>query len=376
MIKRVEKLMRCLAFFSFLSIQGMQDAQVLPSAAVKSLSFMTHEDFQKLILQQPSTRFSPLEPWLKQFMSDFLERSFNNEAIKILRERGAVLETKSLNREMLLSEAIQCDCREAVKFLLMAGVDKNKTNLLGETPLYQAVQCGHNSIVIMLLDAGVDKNRATLSGETPLYCAAGRDDATLVKLLADAGADKDAPDNAGITPLLRAILNGHDRVVSALLEAGANKEGPDGRGITPLTRAVLDGHAQIAQILISRGAYTKKIRPLTGATLLMIAAQKGYGDIVKLLLEAGLEMDTADSRGMTALYHAVVQGHVNAVSELLQHARVKINQALLPSGETPLLVAAEHDQAAIVNLLVSLGAEKYPLQWDNSTIYGGSKRSS
>ena len=68
----------------------------------------------------------------------------------------------------------------------------------------------------------------------------------------------------------------------------------------------------------------------TGATLLMIAAQKGYGDIVKLLLEAGLEMDTADSRGMTALYRCYGPWPcLPLVSELLQHARAKMNLAII-----------------------------------------------
>ena len=83
------------SIFSFLSMRGLQNAQVLPSAAVKSQKYLTRDDFQKLIFGSQATRFSSLkQPLLKkqpllQFMSDFLERSFTAEAIKILRESGA-----------------------------------------------------------------------------------------------------------------------------------------------------------------------------------------------------------------------------------------------------------------------------------------------
>lgn len=52
---------------------------------------------------------------------------------------------------------------------------------------------------------------------------------------------------------------------------------------------------------------------------LHIAAQKGYGDIVRLLLEHNADCNEKDSDGATPLAHAIRGGHEAAVRLLLSH---------------------------------------------------------
>ena len=55
-----------------------------------------------------------------------------------------------------------------------------------------------------------------------------------------------------------------------------------------------------------------------GATALILAAQSGHVEVVRLLLEAGADKDVADDDGATALMEAAYRGHVEVVRLLLE----------------------------------------------------------
>ena len=54
-----------------------------------------------------------------------------------------------------------------------------------------------------------------------------------------------------------------------------------------------------------------------GNTLLIIAAEKGYPDIAKVLLDKGAEVDRRDTEDFTALYIASAYGYIDTVRVLL-----------------------------------------------------------
>ena len=56
-----------------------------------------------------------------------------------------------------------------------------------------------------------------------------------------------------------------------------------------------------------------------GQTALMLAVSHGRLDMVKMLLEAGADINTQDDDGSTALMCACEHGHVDIVKVLLAH---------------------------------------------------------
>jgi len=58
--------------------------------------------------------------------------------------------------------------------------------------------------------------------------------------------------------------------------------------------------------------------PNSGTTALMFASASGHEGAVRLLLEAGAEVDLKNNSGATALMHASVQGHDGAMRVLLE----------------------------------------------------------
>ena len=124
----------------------------------------------------------------------------------------------------------------------------------------------------------------------------------------------------GQTPLERAMLDNHDRVVELLLSHGAD--------IPPLHLALyckdeakakeLAGHGASVESLIEAGANVN-VRTVNGTTPLMVAAAKGYSDIVRVLLDHGARHDVRKSDGTTALSIAE-KGGFTRTAELIRRA--------------------------------------------------------
>ncbi len=91
-----------------------------------------------------------------------------------------------------------------------------------------------------------------------------------------------------------------------------------------------------------------------GVTGLMIAADRGYDEIIKKLLEAGAEINAQDYGGMTALMTAACGGKASCVKVLLEKGSdVRI---LANDGSSALMYAVLSGQPEVVKLLLDAGA--------------------
>jgi ankyrin repeat protein len=68
-----------------------------------------------------------------------------------------------------------------------------------------------------------------------------------------------------------------------------------------------NGNRKIAELLLANKEADVKYTDEKGRTALHYAAHRGYLDIVKLLVEAGAEIDYEDQDGDTPLFFACLQ---------------------------------------------------------------------
>lgn len=126
--------------------------------------------------------------------------------------------------------------------------------------------------------------------------------------------------------------------------------------MTALMQAINKNNLSTVEQLIQNGADVNELDRNQDAPL-VIAAYKGYNEIVKLLLEAGADVRAVDP-GMkaTALHAAAYAGRTEAAKLLIEY-HIDINKQGPYNGYTALHDAIWQDNVEIVKLLLEANAD-------------------
>jgi len=228
---------------------------------------------------------------------------------------------------------------------------------------YKAIRANDLARLKSLM-AGGDVNVKDRHGATPLMYAAAVGSPDAVKLLLAAGADARVKNAFDATPLLWGATNLEK--VRLLVEAGADVNARSKQAMTPLlVAASTAGSIAIARFLIAHGADLKTGEG--GATPLLSAARANDFDLVRLLVEKGVDVNAATAKGDTPLQFAAGAGNLAMVKLLLAKGadvNAATNEALKvrkgPIGLnhlTPLLYASPYGTPELVKTLIDAGAK-------------------
>jgi cytohesin len=236
-----------------------------------------------------------------------------------------------------LLEAAQ-DMRPAsVLALLAEGADPDARAADGSTAMLYAAHVGNFETVQALLNAGGDPNLANRYGVAPMHEAALRADARMLRILVDNGADVDIAMAEGETPLMLASRTSGVAAVRYLIERGANVNVVEQwQGQTPLMYAAAHDRGQVADLLIDAGAeidartpvntlperlpavrYFVEI-PVAGFTPVIFAARHGSLSALRVLIEAGADLDATTPEGFSPIVVALDNLHFDAAKMLVE----------------------------------------------------------
>ena len=198
-----------------------------------------------------------------------------------------------------------------VQTCLASGMNVRIRDHNGWTPLHFAARYGSVKTVITLLEAGADVNVGS-SNLVQNPCLDGH--------LAEVG-----------TPLHLAVQYSAVETVAALIAAGADIEARNRQGDTPLRWAAASREMTKVRMLIDAGADPNTRNNLCcngcGGTVLGTAVRTGSIDMVRLLIEAGVNVNGSWGNASSALA-AVFNDDVAPV-------RVEMMQLLLAAGANP-----------------------------------------
>jgi ankyrin repeat protein len=127
---------------------------------------------------------------------------------------------------------------------------------------------------------------------------------------------------------------------------------------TPLLQAVLAGERVAVQRVIASGADVNAANRY-GVTPLVLAAQRGRGDLIELLLKAGASVKTAEAKlpeGQTLVMHAARTGDIASLKALIA-AGSNVNARETRTGTTAAIWAASGNRANAIRVLAEAGAE-------------------
>jgi len=238
-----------------------------------------------------------------------------------------------------------------------------------------AAKKGDAEAVKSLIAKGANVNARTNYGATALHFAADRGHLEVIKLLVEAGADVNAKDDFyKMPPLSMAMMRKHKDVIAylqqaALAKASAKEAAPQpaaspaspapaqpaapAKPADPalndeLLNAAKKGDAAAVKSLLAKSADVNA-KTRYNQTPLMLAAMQGHIGIVKILIEAGADLNVTDTfyKSVTALSAAADRGHAEIVKLLLEKGA--------KSKETALYVGAQEGRASVVKAALDLG---------------------
>ena len=311
-----------------------------------------------------------------------------------------------------VADAAQRGDIEAVRSLLKDGADVNAAQGDGMTALHWAAEHGNIELCDMLIYAGANVDAVTRIGDyTPLHLASAAGQDGPVSRLLNANATVNAVTSTGsVSSLHLGAASGNAEVVTLLLDHGAVIDAREGaRGQTPLMFAAASNRVATLQTLLAHGAdpaFTTAVidvparqradRAAAQRRNKVLAAFKDEEDekentsartpspdevqaavLAARELEANAtDKEVADSTdyeerqpealsfadlvgkqgGLTALLHAVREGHRGATFALLD-AGADINQVSAGDHTSPLVLAMINGHFDLALELVDRGAD-------------------
>jgi ankyrin repeat protein len=295
--------------------------------------------------------------------------------------------------------------------VLMIATGASLTAAPADTAVLDAARAANWSSVRSLVSKGLQReaiNATDADGTTALHWAVRADEVEMGSLLIRSGADANAENRLGVTPLYLAAVNGNASMIQKLLAAGAKADQVDrGTGESILMVAIRAASTESVRALLSSNANPANpniAEPQLRLTPLMLAAESGYVDIVRALLERGADIKAHTRTGatpapklpcvdragcgshgvgiirgglpeqgirapipgaMTALMYAAREGHVD-VAKLLIEAGSNVNE-VDKNDIGPLLMAIGNNHIDMARFLIDRGANINAVDWYGRT---------
>ncbi|MCH7750358.1 MAG: ankyrin repeat domain-containing protein [Acidobacteria bacterium] len=292
-------------------------------------------------------------------------RAGDVDAVRALLQQGTDVNGAHGDGMSALHWAAQRGDRQMAEILVYAGAKVTAVTRIGQyTPLHVASTAGNAALIELLLESGSDVAAPTTpSGVTPLHLAAASGSGEAVATLIDHGADVDALESAwGQTPLLFAAARDRVDVIRTLLEHGADPA-ITSKTVDLVTEGQLVGAARERQRRVLTAFETDLANGATPtasqvqAAVLAGRARYLSGEVPEREEDADARPPTIKTKGgLTALLHAVRQGHIGAATALLDGG-TDIDQVSAGDATSPLLMATINAQFDLAMLLIERGAD-------------------
>jgi len=304
---------------------------------------------------------------------------------------------------------------DCAKFLLVNGAELESKNIFGITPLVLAAECSSDVMVDFLLDRGADLRTQDDDGETALHKAILNQDLATVKILLtkektlfcpkenalvnifnnshetalhqltrknpedeanhkeqveilemlySMGASLKQSNSYGETILHLICYHGFNHLLAHLigkLKVKKNKLLPDiftvldHRSNTILHKACEGNQLESCKTLL-KIKYDKEKKNSEGMTPLLVAAQKGFTEIAKFLMDNGADCTAVNKKGQNILHLILMHEELNPELFLLLRKLIVRKPKLLLARDqdktTPLHILALNNHSIVLDLII------------------------
>jgi CDK inhibitor PHO81 len=294
-------------------------------------------DVDLQILQAVATgNLTSLREWIMRLRnsphaSDRFTRIFlasvhdsTDEALGLLLETNLVnLHAEDdINERNCLHEAAIYGRDYVLRCGLAGGVDVSRVDVYGRIPLHYACLKGRVGMVTTLIEAGDQTvDYKDHDNFTPLIHSIVRHQLACVQQLLLHHARIDPQTEADHIPLNLACQHESVQVATLLLQQGA-KLLPDTEGLYPQHLVARSSKTpELLLLLKEHGADLNQKDKLYQWTPLLHAASEGRIACLRTLLENKVDVEALDEKGLSAMYYATWEGHLECMEQLWQESR-------------------------------------------------------
>ncbi|OAX78643.1 hypothetical protein ACJ72_07047, partial [Emergomyces africanus] len=297
--------------------------------ADRVVAIAEEDDSDLQILQTTSSgNFQTLREWIAKLQSspdagDRLTRMFlaaineyPDEVLALLLDTGLVdvNAEDDINERNCLHEAAISGRLFVLQAGLGRGVDVARSDVYGRIPLHYACMHGRVEMVRPLLEAGISTiDMMDHDNFTPLIHSIIRDQLPCVEQLLSHNARINPTSESDHIPLNLACQHASLPLINLLLERNAELL-PDAEGLYPQHLVARSCRApEVLLLLKNNGADLDQKDKLYQWTPIFHAASEGCVGCLRTLLECGVNPDALDEKGLSAMYYAAWEGHLECM---------------------------------------------------------------
>lgn len=213
----------------------------------------------------------------------------------------------SFGNSVLHYAAVNNPDPQVIRYLISLGINVNTVNRAGQTPLYLAIKNqAHDQIILTLLKAKANPNLRDKQGLTALAYAMEVPSISLLQSLRIYKAQSDITNSVGSNVLINAITNPEisEDIISILANSAKRINRIDRKGYTPLIYAIRKNLPQRVETLINAGANVNSPGSNGISPLMHAAATSDNQAMFEILISKGANVYQRDSRKKQAIDYA------------------------------------------------------------------------
>ncbi len=228
-------------------------------------------------------------------------------------------------------------------------------------PVFEAIKNNDLSCLHAYLSGGGNPDLVDEYGNGLIHLAICDGKLATAEVLLRHGASPSLEDGFGNLPLHVACIYGEWEAARLLVGFGAEMDATsEKRPWTPLMIALNERHIHLANWLIEMGANTDFVEEEEGWTPFLVACENGLKEVSLEMIKKGAHLDAAiragDIAGRSAIHLVAYHGEVDLIKVLVEEG-VDVNAKPIGGGLSALHWAVYNDHQPLVDFLLEVGAD-------------------